>query len=148
MRALIVFVIGLVFGVTGGFLAAGGLGPSSHDHAGHDDANHDMLALTDWSGAAPNLGLALMADNDSAVNLHIQTTGFAFAPEQVNGPVTQASGHAHIYINGEMVRRAYGPWVHLTDVPTGAKIRVTLHANDHAGWALNGKPIAAEATAP
>ena len=148
MRALILLVIGLIFGATGGFLAAGGLGASHHDHAGHGDAGHDHSALTAWEGAAPTLDLAVSPDIGSAVNLQILTTGFTFAPEQVNGPVTPQTGHVHIYIDGEKVRRAYSEWVHLTDVPSGAVIRVTLNANDHTGWSLNGVPIAAEVAAP
>jgi len=51
-------------------------------------------------------------------------------------------------VNGEKVMRAYGAWVHLPDVPNGATIRVTLNANDHSGWAVDGLPLAAEVTAP
>jgi len=148
MRALILLVIGLIYGATGGFLAAGGLGPSSHDHAGHSDADHDHSALTQWEGDAPTLDLAVSPDIGTAINLQVLTTGFTFAPEQVNGPVTPRAGHVHIYINGEKVRRAYSEWVHLTDVPKSATIRVTLNANDHTGWALDGQPIAAEITTP
>jgi hypothetical protein len=82
------------------------------------------------------------------LNLHILTEGFVFAPEQVNGPTSQGVGHAHVYVNGEKIMRAYSAWVHLTDVPAGATVRVTLNANDHSGWAFEGDPIAAEAIAP
>ena len=40
MRALLLFVIGLVFGGTGGFIAAGGIGPSSHHHGDHAEMDH------------------------------------------------------------------------------------------------------------
>lgn len=148
MRALILFVIGLIFGITGGFLAAGGLGPSSHDHAGHSDAAHDHSSLTPWQGDAPRLDLIALPDMNGAINLHILTTDFVFAPEQVNGPVTNGTGHAHVYVNGEKIMRAYGAWLHLPDVQSGATIRVTLNANDHSGWSVDGQPIAAEIAAP
>lgn len=150
MRSLLLFVIGLIFGTTGGFLVAGGMGESSHDHdhAGHSDAAHDHSALTPWDGDEPRLDLILLPDMGSNLNMHILTEGFVFAPEQVNGPNTQGTGHAHVYVNGEKALRAYSAWVHLTDVPEGATVRVTLNANDHTGWAFNGEPIAAEATAP
>jgi hypothetical protein len=148
MRALLLFVIGLTFGGTGGFLVAGGMGESSHDHAGHSDATHDHETLTEWAGAPPELSLNLTPDLGSDLNLRITATGFTFAPAQVNGPVSDRSGHGHVYVNGEKVARAYGPYMHLTNVPKDATIRVTLNANDHSGWSLNGKPIAAEATAP
>lgn len=150
MRSLLLFVIGIVFGGTAGFLGAGGLGDSghAHDHAGHGDADHDHSALIEWDGDTPRLDLILLPDIDDAQNLHILTEGFVFAPEQVNGPNTPGTGHAHIYINGEKTMRAYGAWAHLNDVPSGATVRVTLNANDHAGWGKNGQPIAAEIKVP
>ena len=84
----------------------------------------------------------------SAQNLHIMTTGFVFAPEQVNGPVTPGTGHAHIYVNGTKIARAYSAWFHLGDLPAGATIRVTLNANDHSHWAVDGTPLIEEITAP
>ena len=76
------------------------------------------------------------------------TEGFIFAPEEANGPNRTGTGHAHVYVNGEKIMRAYGAWVHLADVPANAVIRVTLNANDHSGWGLDGQPIAAEITSP
>ena len=150
MRSLLLFVIGLIFGTTGGFLVAGGMGESSHahDHTGHGDLHHDKMAPTAWDGDAPRLDLILLPDMGSNLNLHILTEGFVFAPEQVNGPNNQGTGHAHVYVNGEKVMRAYSAWVHLTDVPEGATVRVTLNANDHSHWTLDGNYIAAETTAP
>ena len=148
MRSLVLFVIGLVFGTTFGFLLGGGLGDvdHAHDHAGHADTDHDHSALVAWEGEPPRLTLALSPDMGGARNLHIITEGFVFAPEQVNGPNTPGTGHAHVYVNGEKVMRAYGAWVHLEHAPEGATIRVTLNANDHSGWGLDGAPIAAEVT--
>lgn len=148
MRALILLVIGLVFGATAGFLAAGGLGPSSHDHDSHYDEGHDHATTTLWQGEAPRLDLILLPDIGTAQNLNIRTTNFIFAPEQVNGPITPNTGHAHIYINGKKVMRAYSAWVHLPEVPSGATIRVTLNANDHTHWAIDDQPLATEVTAP
>lgn len=150
MRALILFVIGIAFGTAGGFLAAGGLGDTAHahDHAGHADASHDHDSLTPWDGPAPELQLDLTPDTGSALNLHILTSGFAFTPEAVNGSPLPGTGHAHVYVNGVKVARAYGPYMHLPDVPHGAVIRVTLNANDHTVWGLSGQPIATEVAAP
>lgn len=148
MRALILFFIGLVFGGAGGFLAAGGMGSDGHDHAGHSDASHVHSTLVAWEGPAPRLDLALSPDTGDAQNLHIMTEGFIFAPEEANGPSRTGTGHAHVYVNGEKIMRAYGAWVHLADVPANAVIRVTLNANDHSGWGLDGQPIAAEITSP
>lgn len=149
MRALLLFVIGLTFGAAGGFLAAGGLPTAGHDHAGHSDAAHDHSALRAWGGPPPTLELVPVRDDGTDdVTLHIQTTGFGFAPELVNGPSQPGVGHAHVFVNGEKVLRAYGAWVQVPDVPQGATLRVTLTANDHVGWAVGGEPVAAEVTIP
>lgn len=149
MRAILLFIIGLLFGGAGGFLAAGGLGDTpGHDHAGHSDAGHNMTALTPWEGPAPYLSLALEPDMGEAFNLKIIAPEFTFAPEQVNGPVTAGTGHAHIYVNGEKVARAYGPWMLLEHVKSGDLVRVTLNANDHSHWGVGDTPLATEITIP
>jgi hypothetical protein len=148
MRALILFLIGLAFGGAGGFLAAGGLGAPAHDHAGHDDAGHDHSTLTEWQGVPPALSVALTRDAADGLNLMIAATGFAFAPERVDGPAMAGTGHAHVYVDGAKVARAYGPWMYLTGVPAGAVVRVTLNANDHTQWAIGGMPLASEGIAP
>jgi hypothetical protein len=155
MRALLLFVIGLLFGTGFGLLAGGNLEMSGHahgegaehDHAGHADAAHDHSALTPWPDdvAQPRLALDVMSDGPTTRNLHIIADGFNWTPEQVNGPNT-AGGHAHVYVNGVKVARAYGPWLHLDDFPLQGPtlVRVTLHANDHTGWSVDGQPLAAE----
>lgn len=148
MRALLLFLIGLAFGFGSGFLIGGGLGEGnhSHDHAGHSDAAHDHATLTEWTGEAPGLSLILTPDMGDARNLEIITTGFAFDPRNVNGTVTPGTGHAHVYVNGTKITRAYAPFVHLENVKPGDIIRVTLNANDHSAWGLNKMPIAKEVT--
>lgn len=149
MRALIMLIIGLTFGTGTGFLLAGGLGDQAgHDHAGHSDAGHGDLGVIAWDGPDPALSLSLTPDIDDAVNLQISVKGFTFDPLAANGPAAPGTGHAHVYVDGVKVLRAYSPFVHLADVPSGAIIRVTLNANDHSPWGQDGNPIAAEATAP
>ena len=154
MRPLALFLIGLVFGVAGGFLLAGGAEDmaTSHDHMSHDDPAHEHApdALTEWPAdmAVPEIALMLTPDAGRDMNLHIMADGFRFAPDEINGPSTPAAGHAHIYVNEQKVGRAYGPWFLLSDVPEGATVRVTLNTNDHTVWAVDGQPLAAETTAP
>ncbi|MEJ6396920.1 hypothetical protein [Yoonia sp. 208BN28-4] len=149
MRALLLFLIGLFLGGGIGLLAGGSLEMEghAHDHSGHSDMDHDHSALTPWptDTPAPDLSIALLEDGPTSRNLHIMADGFDWTPEAVNGPVT-GGGHAHVYVNGEKVARAYGPWVHLTDFPTEGPVtvRVTLNANDHSGWSLDGVPLATE----
>ena len=148
MRLLLLFIIGLTFGFGGGFLVAGGMGPSSHDHAGHGDMDHDMSGLLEWEGTAPDLSIMLMPEMGDAANLHIMADGFTFTPETVNTDPTQGTGHAHIYIDGVKLARTYSNWFHIDHIETGQVIRVTLNADNHAEWGKDGQPLAVEITAP
>lgn len=149
MRPLLLFIIGLVFGVGGGFLAAGGVTPAPHDHATHASGEHDHAALQAWDGASPDLQLTFTrAPDDAGINLHILTTGFEWAAERVDTPSLSRTGHAHIYVNGEKIMRAYGPWTHLPMVAHDAVVSVTLSTNDHQTWAINDAAITAEITVP
>lgn len=148
MRALLLFVIGLIFGATGGVLLSGNLGMSGgHDHAGHGGAEHDPSALTAWPAdtAVPQLDVMIHPDGDTTRNLEITARGFKWLPDQVNGLVTTPGGHAHVYVNGVKVARAYGSWLQLTDYPEGpVTIRVTFNANDHSLWADGDAPLVVE----
>lgn len=151
------FVIGLFFGSGVGFVVAAGSGAklSGHDHA--DPAHHAGLIQAggqghahrtlDISGEAPvpEVDLRLHPDRGDAVNLEILTRNFRFAPEAVNGAHQPGAGHAHVYVDGVRVARAYGPWMHLADVPEGAEIRVTLNANSHEDLTADGAPLHATA---
>ncbi len=158
MRSLILFIIGLAFGTGFGLLAGGSLETAGHDHAssdhgGHDmammdgDAAHDHSAMIDWPAGqlAPQLTLQVLPDGPDSRNLHIIANGFDWTPEQVNNDVQAGSGHAHVYLNGIKVARAYSPWLHLDHFPEGpVTVRVTFNANDHSVWMLDGAPLAIE----
>ena len=146
MRSLILFVVGLVFGTGLGFILGN---PShGHDHAGHGDMGHDMSMLAPWTGPAPTIALAVSDDMGDAKNLFMDITGFTFTPETVNTPPVAGTGHVHVYLNGVKYARAYGPWLLVKNAPSGSVIRVTLNANDHSDWGIDGQPIAAEITVP
>lgn len=150
-RPLLLFVIGLVFGTGLGFLLAGGGPEASHDHAAHSDTGEGHMAqdsLTDWTGPAPTLSLALTPDMDGAMNLHILAEGFTFTPQDVNTAPVPGTGHAHVYVNGTKIGRAYSPWFHIPQIAPGDLVRVTLSANDHSLWASARQPLATEVTAP
>ena len=152
MRSLFLFVIGLVFGATGGFLAGGGIDSAGlgHDHAGHGDAAHDHSDMAQWAAdtPVPSLSLSVFADTMSGVNLHITAPDFAMTPEVVGQADQVGGGHAHIYLNGQKVGRVYSDWVHLGTAKSGDVVRVTLNGNSHAGWMGPDGPLAAEVTVP
>ena len=147
MRSLILLVIGLFFGTGIGFIL--NMPQTAHDHAGHSDMAHDASAMHAWEGPAPTLNIyATNFEKSRDIDLQIVTSNFEWAPERVNGQSFPKMGHAHVYVNGEKVLRAYGEWLQIPNVPEGATIRVVLNANDHSAWAINGQPIAAEITVP
>lgn len=153
MRPLILFVVGIAFGLAGGYLIAGGLRAAEHGpiHVTgevHDHASHDHSFLSEWEGAAPEVTLHLWPDGPGAVNIRLDAPGFTFTPEAVNGENAPNGGHAHLYVNGEKVARMYGPYAQVTGVAPGTEIRVTLNANDHSEWAAEGVPLAATITVP
>ena len=163
-RSVILLATGLFLGVGLGFVLGAASSPRTlpeaavdiaHDHTAHDHGGamqgpggaHDHTALTEMGDMAPELTLSLHADGPQSRNLHIGVTGFVFDPEGVNGPHVPGHGHAHVYVNGVKMPRAYSPWVQLLALPKGThEIRVTLNANDHSQLARNGQPI--EATIP
>ena len=156
-KTFVFLIIGLFFGTGFGFLitassgaalkghdhAAGG---AAHDHAAHDHGNDAHVALTEAGTPVPALTLMLHPDGAQSRNLHIGVTNFTFAPEAVNGVHVPGQGHAHVYMDGVKLGRAYAPWYHLSALHSGAhEIRVTLNANDHSALAIDGQPV--EATA-
>lgn len=149
-KPFLMLIIGLFFGVGGGFVLGAANPPSApgHDHAaadGHHDATLDISAET----LLPTVALDLQPDTGGDYNLQILTENFTFAPRAVDGPHSPGQGHAHIYINGVKLARTYSPWFHLTNLPDGAvEIRVTLNANSHQALAIGQEPVVAMVTLP
>lgn len=89
----------------------------------------------------PTVSITAMPDAKSGINLQVQTTGIAFAPEHASSEHVLGEGHAHVYVDGEKYGRLYGMWMHL-DVEAGEhEIRVDLNANDHSPLLVDGEPV-------
>lgn len=156
-KTLMFLIIGLFFGTGLGFMIAATTGSkleghehgggAAHDHNAHDhgDGTHSSHdTLTEAGTPTPELTLTLHPDGAQSRNLHIGVTNFKFAPEAVNSGHIQGQGHAHVFVNGIKIARAYGPWFHLSALPKGEhQIRVTLNANGHSQLAINGQPVEA-----
>jgi len=98
---------------------------------------------------APSVRLRVAEDPAGGWNLHLITERFRFTPERSGGPARAGEGHAHLYLDGEKIARLYGPWYHLdgSAVPPGEHtLTVSLNANDHTVWAVDGEEIDDEAT--
>lgn len=161
-RAVALFLIGLVFGGGAGFLVAASQGVTLNGHDHGDPAQDGTASLTpshtpSHSHGAPleiassegtsTLAIDLQPDPLAGWNLHIETTGFRFAPDHASGPHVPGEGHAHVYANGEKIARAYGPWMHIASLPDGdVRVSVALNTNDHRPISVDGKPLQASVT--
>jgi hypothetical protein len=116
----------------------------SMEHEESDHGEHtDLVEASDGM----DVGVEVELDPAGGINVHIDSSGFTFTPENVNGENVDGEGHAHIYVDSEKIGRVYGEWYHLSALEPGAhEIRVTLNANSHAEYARDGEPL--EATAP
>jgi len=159
MRTFILFIIGMTFGATGGFLVAAGNGitfdghdhadPVQHgiemDHGGVDHAKMHGTPIEVDPANAPSVDIVVTKDPMAGYNLHVTPTRFAFTPDAASTGHVVGQGHAHVYANGVKLARLYGRWMHLDNLPKGeVEITVSLNSNDHHPYVLNGAPIEAK----
>ncbi len=112
---------------------------NGHGHSGHADGIEALSPISVQVSAEP--------DAASGANVFITVDGFTFAPENVNSDHVDGEGHAHIYVDGVKLGRLYGTSVHLGDLPKGDhEIRVTLNANTHADYLIDGEVVEAVTT--
>lgn len=154
-RSVALFLIGLFFGGGAGFLLAASYGITldGHDHgdpaqhAGGVEHHHADPLVLPADAAAPTLAVELITDPTGGWNLHLRTTGFAFAPEHASGTHVPGEGHAHVYANGEKLGRIYGNWSHIGTLPKGpVEVTVTLNTNDHRPIMVGDRPLEASVT--
>ena len=94
--------------------------------------------------AAPTLDLQVYALADGSYNLQLQTSNFIFTPQNIDMAPVNGEGHAHLYVDGVKLARLYGEWHHLPTLPPDAEVlTVSLYANNHQGFAVNGDIISA-----
>lgn len=118
-------------------------GSSHSDHGSHNHSGHHGLLEVD-ANKVPEVSLEVRKDKVSGWNITVGTKNFTFSPESVNGPAVQNQGHAHLYVDGKKVGRLYGSHFHLADEPAGHfVVKVTLNADDHSVFALDGNAIQA-----
>ena len=93
------------------------------------------------------VAVRLEEDSLSGWNLFVDTSGFLWAPEQVGLATTDGEGHAHLHVDGKKVGRIYGPAAYLGPLDPGRHtVTVSLHANNHAAYVIDGQPV--EASVP
>jgi len=107
---------------------------------------HALLEV-DKSKPTPEVSLKAFKDSMDGYNLHLETKNFTFTPEKAGGSPVVNTGHAHLFVNGEKVGRVYGSWVNLSSklLKDGENtVKVTLNADNHSEWAVDGHHIGAE----
>ncbi|MEM1378189.1 MAG: hypothetical protein AAGG69_12460 [Pseudomonadota bacterium] len=125
-----------------------GVGSSMMDHSAHSEADHAAHEMMQTeidvpAASAPTVALEVTRDTMSGWNVVLDTERFTFSVDNVNGEHVPNEGHGHIYINGERYARIYGNAVHLPALPEGeVSVSVTLNANDHSIYTVDGEPIA------
>ncbi len=120
-----------------------------HEHDSHDSGEAADTPSMNAVEAPAGMSALVEAEPDpvSGVNVKVTTTGFTFAPENVDGQDVEGEGHAHVYVDGHKVGRLYGPHHHLGGLGAGDhEIRVILNTNSHAVYAKGGEAIEAVTT--
>ena len=118
-----------------------------HQH-GSDASGGDSTPTDDSpTVAAPeemSVQIVATPDSGSGVNIELVTTGFTFAPQNVNGDHVEGEGHAHVYVDGVKITRLYGPYYHLDNIDPGERtISVILNANTHQEYAIGDEIVEA-----
>jgi hypothetical protein len=89
----------------------------------------------------PTVNFTLTKDAVGGYDLDVDTTNFTFTPQLINTAPIIDQGHAHLYIDGQLTI-LLGPWYHINALTPGLHtIAVSLNANDHSVFSVNGKPI-------
>ncbi len=121
--------------------ASGDMGSMSGDMAAHMHPARNV----DPGLPVPTVTHLVFPDAVDGYNVQILTENFTFTPAAINRAVEDNAGHAHLYVNGSKVGRIYGTWAHLPSAlltPGVNLVSVSLNANDHSEWSVDGVPIA------
>ncbi|MCP3969006.1 MAG: copper chaperone PCu(A)C [Rhodobacteraceae bacterium] len=93
----------------------------------------------------PGVALQVVRQGDGW-KVMIETRGFSFAKDAVDGPHRPGAGHGHLYLNGLKLQRVFGPEARIGALPRGQhELRVTLNTNDHRAYRLDGALVSATA---
>ena len=119
-------------------------------------SNGQVLDLIDQTGhqlrqvpaeGAPEVSLEVTEDAKAGWNVRIETANFTWAPQHASAEAKPGEGHAHLMIDGKKYTRVYSDWFYLpaTALTAGEHmVMVSLSANDHTTYAVDGDPVAAQ----
>ena len=146
-KLITVAVLCLVVGYGAGYVVADRSEDSTDTHNTHQNNHgshmkHEMFMID--AEQAPSVSLTVTEDAKSGWNIQIDTEDFEFTPQDVNGDNVVGEGHAHLYVDGAKIARIYSNNFHYPENFDGTKeFRVTLNANDHGEYAVDGQVIEA-----
>lgn len=116
----------------------------STDTEGQMTQSHGTLFEVNAS-QAPTVSISVVEDAVSGWNIKVETDNFRFTPDNVNQENIIGEGHAHLYVDGVKVARLYAGDYHYIENFDGTRtFRVTLNANDHSEYAVDGDVIDSE----
>ena len=106
---------------------------------------HKMVQIPEGK-SLPELHLEITRDTKSGFNIEIQTKYYSLEPPEKAGTADSSilEGHAHIFVNGKKVYRAYAPYMHLPEelFESGVnQIMVSLNDHDHNTWSKGPRMV-------
>jgi hypothetical protein len=108
----------------------------NHDNMQMENHAHKHVQV-EQGKKDPTLSINVLPDTMGGFNLNILTTNYTFTPEKAGQVPVQNEGHAHVFVNGKKIGRAYGPWYYIgkENFHSGNNtVTVYLNANDHSDW--------------
>lgn len=118
---------------------------TGHYQASHHSGAHSHETVPIPAGEQiPSIEGSVKIDHSGSWLLHIKTDDFKYAPEKAGlNEVNYSEGHAHLFVNGEKINRLYGNYYNLGELEPGTHhIKVTLNANNHGTYTVDGQEIA------
>jgi hypothetical protein len=120
---------------------------NSHYQASNNQDAHMHETVDIPAGEqAPSIKGEVMEDHSGSWLLQLETRDFEFAPKKAGmDEISYGEGHAHLYVDGEKINRLYGNYYNLGELEPGTHhIKVTLNANNHGVYTVDGREIAYE----
>ena len=94
----------------------------------------------------PEISLNIEKDSMDGYNIHLILNNFTITPENAGKENIDNEGHLHLYVNDIKVGRVYSNWYHIPGRFFNLQsniVKVTLNANMHDDYVINGNPIEA-----
>lgn len=111
-------------------------------HAMHAAMGHAMTV------EAGDMRLAMEVEPaEDGWRVLIDAPGLEFSADAADGEHVPGQGHGHLYLNGLKLQRVYSPELRIGALPPGSyELTLSLNANDHRAYAVDGTPLTATAT--